>query len=60
MEIFGYGAALPFFIVCVSAYVFNFGKSVYDQKVYESVFVLRFILTKKESENTLKLPKRLY
>lgn len=56
-ELFG-GAALPYMaIVCVAAYLFNFGKSVYNQKVREDVAAR---IVHRLYKRPLEVPKRLY
>lgn len=57
-ELFG-GASLPFMaIVCVAAYLFNFGKSVYNQKIREDIAAK--IIHRLQKKPRLPLPEPLY
>lgn len=57
-ELFG-GASLPYMaVVCVAAYLFNFGKSVYNQKVREDIAAK--IIHRLYKKRPLELPRRLY
>ena len=60
VELFG-GALLPHAaIVCVAAYLFNFGHSVYNQKVREDVVRKALVRTIYGKKRPLPLPQRLY
>lgn len=59
VELFG-GDLLPYAaVVCIAAYLFNFGHSVYDQKVREDI-VRRVIRRRRRKKRPLPLPVRLY
>lgn len=59
VESFG-GALLPHAaLVCITAYFFNFGHSVYNQRVREDV-VVRTVRRMRVQNGILPLPKRLY
>ena len=54
------GDLLPYAaVVCIAAYLFNFGHSVYDQKVREDI-VRRVIRRRRRKKRPLPLPVRLY
>lgn len=58
-EVFG-GAFLPYAaIACVAAYLFNFGHSVYNQRVSEDVFG-RIARIRRGKKRLLPVPRRLY
>lgn len=60
VEIFG-GASLPFMaIACLAAYLFNFGRSVYNQKVRETVIESLERRIRKDKPRVFALPERLY
>ena len=58
-EVFGGGAAVPAAVVCVTAYLFNFGHSVYNQRVREDVWT-RALRRYRARSGALPLPRRLY
>lgn len=58
-ELFG-ADALPYMaVVCVTAYIFNFGKSVYDQKVREDI-AAKILYRLQKKPRLLSLPEPLY
>lgn len=58
-ELFGTNALPYMAIVCVAAYLFNFGKSVYDQKVREDV-AAKILHRLQKKPRRLPLPEPLY
>ena len=60
VELFG-GDLLPYAaVVCIAAYLFNFGHSVYDQKVREDVIRKAVGRRIRRKKRRLPLPVRLY
>ena len=58
-ELFGGDFLLPAAIVCVTAYLFNFGNSVYNQRVREDI-VAKAVRRIRIRRGLLPLPVRLY
>ena len=50
---------MPAAVVCVTAYLFNFGHSVYNQRVREDVWT-RVLRRYRARSGALPLPRRLY